>query len=143
MPADPLPTPDETPGLAPEEEPKGFAKYRRKASMLTQKPAQVREMLRGATEKFEQHREDLGQLRYDLPSLLRLVRAWMRGDYRHVPMRSIVLAVGALLYFVAPLDLIPDFIPVVGYLDDAAVIAYVLRSIRGDVERFEEWEAEH
>ena len=142
MPTDPLPTPDETPGLTPEEAPQGFAKYRKKAEALAQKPAQVREMLSGATRKFEEHRESLGQLRYDLPGLLRLVRAWARGDYRRVPLKSIVMAVGAVLYFVAPLDVIPDFIPVVGYLDDAAVIAYVLRSIRTDVERFEEWEAE-
>ena len=142
MPTDPLPTPDETPGLAPEEEPKGFAKYRKKAEALAQKPAQVRDMLVGATEKFEEHREDLGQLRYDLPGLLRLVRAWVRGDYRRVPLKSIALVIGGLLYFLTPLDLIPDFIPVVGFLDDAAVVAYVLRSIRADVEQFEEWEAE-
>ena len=141
MPADPLPTPDDSPGLAPEAEPTGFAKYRRKAEALAQKPARVREMLVGVTEKFEAHRENLGQLRYDLPGLLRLVRAWVRGDYRRVPLKSIALVIGGLLYFLTPLDVIPDFIPVVGFLDDAAVIAYVLRSIRADVERFEEWEA--
>ena len=52
-----------------------------------------------------------------------------------------MLVVTGLLYFLAPVDAIPDFIPVLGFLDDAAVIAYVLRAIEADVRAFEEWEA--
>ena len=39
-----------------------------------------------------------------------------------------------------PADLIPDFIPVIGYLDDAAVVALAVRSVKGDLDAFRAWE---
>jgi uncharacterized membrane protein YkvA (DUF1232 family) len=83
----------------------------------------------------------LGSLRTDLPVLIRLAKAYGRGDYRRVPVKSLVLATAALLYFVTPFDLFPDFIVGTGFLDDAVVVAYVLKAIRDDLARFEDWEA--
>lgn len=40
-----------------------------------------------------------------------------------------VLVVGALVYFILPADAIPDFTPLIGYLDDAAVIAAVIKTL--------------
>jgi uncharacterized membrane protein YkvA (DUF1232 family) len=48
--------------------------------------------------------------------------------------------VAAILYFISPLDVIPDFIPGVGYVDDVAVIAWVLNSIAHDLDDFRAWE---
>ena len=45
-----------------------------------------------------------------------------------------------MLYLISPLDVIPDFIPVVGYADDAAVIAWVLTSLAEDLKNFKSWE---
>lgn len=72
-------------------------------------------------------------------ALFRLIRAWVKGEYQ-VPWRTIVLAIAAIIYLVNPFDAIPDFIPVFGYVDDAAVIAFVINSIRGDLDEFLEWE---
>jgi uncharacterized membrane protein YkvA (DUF1232 family) len=47
----------------------------------------------------------------------------------------------ALLYFVTPSDLFPDFIPVAGYVDDATIIAFVVNAIKADLDKFLEWEA--
>lgn len=47
--------------------------------------------------------------------------------------------VAALIYFVSPFDLIPDYISVVGYVDDAAVVAFVISKISGDVEKYRLW----
>lgn len=47
------------------------------------------------------------------------------------------LIVGALLYFISPVDLIPDFIPVAGYIDDAAVVAGVVALLSDLLKRFE------
>ena len=60
-----------------------------------------------------------------LTALIRLTRAYFSKQYIDVPWQTIVLAIAALIYFVSPIDLIPDFIPVVGYLDDVAVISFV------------------
>lgn len=86
-------------------------------------------------------RRDLASaLRNDLDRLARLARAWAQGRYRSVPWRTLSMATGALLYFVNPLDAVPDFLVGVGYLDDATVLAMVAASLRGDLDRFSAWE---
>jgi len=98
------------------------------------------DLLERASAKSEAESERLQRFIEDLKTLIRLVRAWWAGGYREVPWRSIALAAGAILYFVNPMDLVPDMIPVVGYLDDAGVVALVMVSIQSDLEAFREWE---
>lgn len=76
----------------------------------------------------------------DLMTLGRLVKAWVKRDYRQVSKGTIVLALAALAYFLTPIDAILDAIPFAGYLDDAAVLAWVLREIRHELAGFRTWE---
>jgi len=55
-------------------------------------------------------------------------------------MRTIVSLAAALLYIMSPIDLMPDFIPGIGLIDDAAVLALVLHSIAQDLAAFRVWE---
>lgn len=75
-----------------------------------------------------------------LVALLRLLRAYASGQYRNVPAKSLILIVAGILYFVMPIDVIPDFIIGLGFLDDAAVLAWVVNSLRTVVSDFERWE---
>ena len=122
--------------------PKGFTRFEEEAETVTRDPERVRGIVRDAFHKISEHRKDIGRISADLPVLLRLARAWASGDYRRVPVKSIVMVVAAVLYFLNPLDLIPDFIPVIGYLDDAAVVGYVLRNLQKELEVFRAWEVE-
>jgi uncharacterized membrane protein YkvA (DUF1232 family) len=97
-------------------------------------------LLGEAMRKAEQQESRLKNIWGDLQTLFRLVRAWVKGAYREVPWKTIVLAIAAILYFLDPLDMIPDAILGIGYLDDATVIAWVVRSIKKDMDRFAEWE---
>jgi uncharacterized membrane protein YkvA (DUF1232 family) len=78
----------------------------------------------------------------DVRVLLRLMRELAAGHYRRLPRRSLVAMLAAFLYFVDPVDLIPDLLPVVGLVDDAVVFAWVIRQIRGDLDDFRAWESE-
>lgn len=78
----------------------------------------------------------LSQLFADVGTLIALVKAYFKGTYRAVSWKTIAVALGALIYFVAPIDGMPDFIPFVGYVDDAFVIAWVLRRLRTELEAF-------
>lgn len=100
----------------------------------------VSSLLGRAERKVDRDRSRLGEIWETLEALIRLLKAWVRGRYSVVPWRTIVFATAGVVYFVDPLDLIPDPIPVIGYLDDATVLAFVLRFIRKDVERFLAWE---
>jgi uncharacterized membrane protein YkvA (DUF1232 family) len=117
-----------------------FDLARRQAEEYSNDRSRVGTLLSGAERKAERDRDRLGEIWDTLGALIRLLRAWARGRYTVVPWRTLVFAIAGVLYFVDPLDLIPDPIPVIGYLDDATVLAFVLRAIRKDVERFLAWE---
>jgi len=82
----------------------------------------------------------ISRLWSDLPLLARLLKAWKRGSYRGLSMRTIVSLAAALLYIVSPIDLLPDFIPGIGLIDDAAVLALLLHSLAQDLAAFRIWE---
>jgi uncharacterized membrane protein YkvA (DUF1232 family) len=81
-----------------------------------------------------------GKLLNDLQLLVRLLKASVNGTYTGFSVRKLVIIVAAILYLISPLDVIPDFIPVVGYADDAAVIAWVLTSLAEELKNFKSWE---
>jgi uncharacterized membrane protein YkvA (DUF1232 family) len=69
----------------------------------------------------------LGEALRLLPDLLRLVRRLLADP--NVP-RAARLRLWLLLgYLAIPIDLVPDFIPVLGYADDAIIVSLVLRSV--------------
>jgi uncharacterized membrane protein YkvA (DUF1232 family) len=95
-------------------------------------------------EKINEQEHDPGPLDevWDyLTLLLRLVQAYVRREYTEIPVKSLVLIVAALIYFVNPFDLVPDTIPVAGFIDDAVVLTWVIRQLRIDLDKFRAWEA--
>lgn len=70
-------------------------------------------------------RQSLGELLRIVPDVLRLLKRLVAD--RSVPIGVRVWLVVLLIYLVSPIDLIPDFIPVLGYADDALMVAIALR----------------
>ena len=59
--------------------------------------------------------------------------------YTEVPVGTIMAIVGSLLYVLSPVDIIPDFIPVVGYIDDAGIVALCMNFVRTDLEKYKKF----
>lgn len=70
----------------------------------------------------------------------RLVNGWLNGTYRVFPWRSLFILILVGIYAINPFDLIPDFIPIIGVIDDAAMLGFLVRSLMKDVQKFKEWE---
>ncbi len=68
-----------------------------------------------------------------------MLKDYKNGSYREVPWHSIGSIILVLLYVLNPMDIIPDFIPVLGYMDDAGVIALALKLLKTDFDRYLEW----
>jgi uncharacterized membrane protein YkvA (DUF1232 family) len=75
-----------------------------------------------------------------LQAMLRLIRAYSQGNYREVPESTLVVIIAAIIYVVNPLDVIPDALPALGYLDDATVLALAVRRARQTLDDFMTWE---
>ena len=75
-----------------------------------------------------------------LLSFFRLIRAYVNGSYRQVTPKSLLMIVASLIYFVSPIDLIPDFILGLGFIDDATVLAWTIRACAADLAAFIAWE---
>jgi uncharacterized membrane protein YkvA (DUF1232 family) len=72
----------------------------------------------------------------DFKTLLQMIKAWATGEYTDVPWKTLWLGVLSIVYFVSIIDFIPDFILGVGFIDDFALITWVLASINDDLEKF-------
>ena len=104
-------------------------------------PDQVEKVLQQMEKKLEKI-PGIGDWLADVPAVISLVRSYIRKEYRDVPVGSIVAALAAILYVVSPVDLIPDVVPVVGMLDDAAVFVVCWKMIHNDVDRYQAWRTE-
>lgn len=76
-----------------------------------------------------------------LLAMLRLLKAYATRRYKNVPPESLLSVIGAITYFVSPMDLIPDFMKGAGYLDDAIIVRAVQKRVKVDLDRFMEWES--
>ncbi|HSP11476.1 MAG TPA: YkvA family protein [Salegentibacter sp.] len=83
--------------------------------------------------------DTLNEYYRDFVDLFSLLQDWYKGRYKDVPWLVISSVGGALLYVLSPIDLIPDFLPMVGYLDDAAVFAALLKYVRQDLKKYRDW----
>ncbi len=96
-------------------------------------------LLDKATRKAEQHYESLLASWESFQVFIRLIRSWLAGTYA-VPVQSVLMAVGAVIYFVSSFDLIPDAVPVLGLVDDVWVINSVARANLRVISSFRNWE---
>jgi len=81
----------------------------------------------------------LGALKEDVQLLQALCLAYWRGEYRAISGKAILSVVAGLMYFLSPLDAIPDWIPGLGMLDDIAVLAWVMKHLEAELSVFRAW----
>lgn len=117
-----------------------FKRAEKRAKRLSSDPDKALGLVDRARKRAYRRKGALGKVWDDLMALFRLVQAWAAGGYKVVPIKTILLAIAAIIYFVTPFDAVLDFLPVIGFSDDVAVILCVLASIRDDVEDFKAWE---
>lgn len=118
-----------------------FAQAVKNAKWYVDEPQRLRSLFEEATKEAAKLPKD--QFKDTWPyfqAMLRLIHAYYRGQYRDVSESTLVVIVAAIIYVVNPLDVIPDAIPALGYLDDATVLVLAVRRTRQTLDDFMMWE---
>jgi len=120
-----------------------FKNFLVKAEEYIRKPTRIKQLLNDAYQKASD-KKDVGTIAHEawetLQTLFRLIRTSVSGEYTGLPTTTVVAAVAVTIYFLSPIDLIPDFIPVLGLLDDVALVAWFSTTIKEELDKFATWE---
>ena len=114
-------------------------KKEKKAKKLLEKTEGFDKILVRIDLKITKTVKALHEVMDDVKLLFELVKDVIRQQYTDIPFGSLLAVVGALLYFLAPLDVAPDFLPAIGFTDDVTVILLVIKQIQVDLDKYKKW----
>ena len=120
-----------------------FNLFINRATKLLGRPFKVITILNETADKLadEESKDNKFKQLFEVAlTLVRLVRSYVNGEYREIKNSTIISGLAVLLYVLSPVDLIPDFIPVLGFLDDLSLISWFVGKFQGEILRFREWE---
>jgi uncharacterized membrane protein YkvA (DUF1232 family) len=120
--------------------PWNFARYLKVASRFLS-AGRLPGLVLAVARKGARQGKRFDKLREDMQLLQALCLAWWRGEYRAISSQALLSVVACLLYFLSPLDAVPDWLVAVGFLDDLAVLAWVLRTWEKELDAFRAWRA--
>ena len=81
----------------------------------------------------------LNEVLENIPLLISCLKSYIKREYTEIPLGSMLAIVSALIYWVSPIDIIPDCIPGVGYIDDTAVVLACLAMVKADLDDYKKW----
>jgi uncharacterized membrane protein YkvA (DUF1232 family) len=120
---------------------RAYRKAKRLVSATIESQAKLLSLANSAQQKAaKQASAKLADLLEPIKTSYRLIRAYASGTYRDISVENFGLIVAAIIYFVMPLDALPDFIAGLGFADDAAVLAWTFRKVNEELARFLHWE---
>lgn len=118
-----------------------FKNYVNKAKALLEDKEGLEGQMKKAWSKVKNLDPQFEHLADSMEIFIALVRDYIRGEYRNVSNKSLIMIIGGLLYFVNPFDIIPDMIPIIGFADDAALVIYLLKQIQKEIEIYRDWKS--
>ena len=116
------------------------ASFAKKAGKMLGKRAKVLGFLTFVVGRFSEVGSKQGLSAFQ--SVVRMLKASANGTYKRLPWRTAVALLGSLLYLASPIDIIPDFIPVLGFLDDAFLLGKMFSLAERDLRDYLAWETE-
>lgn len=114
-----------------------------RAATLSGKPGRILVVVSKLAAKLRHvnwKNQNAAQLKRNAAVFGRMAKAYASGAYREVPWKTVLIILAAILYFINPFDLIPDFIPGLGLTDDFGVLVWVYNSVAMEVDKFLLWE---
>lgn len=121
---------------------KELEKGKKEAEQLLNEPEKLEVILQSLENKLKVIPK-LGDTLSIVPTMISLVRSYIKKEYTKIPMGTIISIICALIYILNPFDIVPDSIPGFGLVDDAAVIMVCLKLVESDIKAYEKWRKEN
>lgn len=120
-------------------------KFSEKAKQLMEHPEKVSAVLEKATALCESLSElrIIGKHFKEASLVCSMLNDYICKRYTQIPTATVITLLAAVLYFVSPIDIIPDFLPLVGHLDDMIIFGFVQDAARADLKKYEKWKKEN
>lgn len=101
----------------------------------------VLELLKSVLNKLNKDGKDsiLKTISNKILTLIDLVKSVIKGDYKELETKNLILILAGFIYLISPIDFIPDFIPLLGFADDIALISFIFKAMAEEIEKFELW----
>lgn len=112
-------------------------KWLSKAQEYIQTPERIKSLIPKIIEYLS--KKGLGEVKEKVLLLIDYLTDIVNGNYKDYNVASLLYIVAAMIYLVSPIDAIPDFILVVGLMDDVAVIAFVFKEVSSELDRYKVW----
>lgn len=109
-----------------------------KAAAILEDGGKMDELLDKLEEKLKEVPQ-AGVYLAEVPLMASMVKDYVQKDYRNAPLGTMLAIVAAFLYLVSPKDIIPDNVPVLGLVDDAAVITACIALTKSDLADYSKW----
>lgn len=115
--------------------------FSKQVEVIVRQEQKVVELLKNVGQKLSNlaHNPKVQKLTAPIQIFIRMIRAHFRGDHK-MEFSTLGLIVLAMVYFISPIDLIPDFLGVIGFADDLSVVLAVYAKVKDEVEKFLDWE---
>ncbi|WP_228460308.1 YkvA family protein [Cytobacillus dafuensis] len=117
----------------------GYKIFKSAAKDYANHPEKTASLIKKTIRKANKNKTSLKNIWGNFHLLIDLIKAWSNGDYKNISKKSIVFIIASILYFVSPIDIVPDFIVGFGILDDAAVLSFAIKQLSSELEKFKEW----
>lgn len=120
-----------------------FQKLIARAKYYAQNQEKLNELISKAYNKAtnESGNRTVREMFVKLSTLFRMIKLHFKKEYSGLSTAKVIVGIGVLLYFVLPFDLIPDWVPLAGYIDDASLLTWFIKNSAEEVNKFQAWEA--
>lgn len=116
-----------------------FKSFTRKAEALLKNKTLSLNKVQEAFKNANVNKSALTSIWDKLHLLLSFAKDYAQGNYTIIPIGSVIAIFASLLYFVSPLDFIPDFILGLGFIDDIYILTLVYKQVSKDLEKYKHW----